>query len=144
MTERRRQLHGYLAGKIKRKEWVPSALDLSLPIEVHSIRPSTRVDRSGRPHFQWVIELTQRQPLVDAAGAGDGAVKDYFRGGCTLLVDAETGEIRYSIRKKLDDARRSRQRRYVERVASAGLAATYFGSVARAAEPFAMLHRLPS
>ena len=51
---------------------------------------------------------------ADVDPAAEGAAPDYyFRGGCTLLVDAETGKVRYSIKKPLDDARKERQRRYL-------------------------------
>ena len=59
------------------------------------------------------------------------------------MVDAETGKVRYSINKPLDDARRERQRRYLLEDGNETLAATYFGGIGREQnEPFAMLHRL--
>jgi hypothetical protein len=90
-----------------------------------------------------VIELTQRIPqYVDAEDARERKADYYFRGGCTLLVDAETGKVRYSVKKKLDKERRERQRRYLLEEANQSLAATYFGGVAdEVKEPFAMLHR---
>ena len=96
---------------------------------MHSIRPSLRIDWNGQPRLQWVIELTQRIPqYVDPAARRHGAAPDYyFRGGCTLLVDAETGKVRYSIKKPLDDARKERQRRYLLDEGNESLAATYFG-----------------
>jgi len=116
-----------------------SGIDPGLPFEVHSIRPSLRMDWNEQARLQWVIELTQRIPQ-----GGNGAGPDYyFRGGCTLLVDAEDGKVRYSIKKPLDDeARKERQRRFLQDEANENLAATYFGdAVSDAAEPFAMLHR---
>jgi hypothetical protein len=93
-----------------------------------------RVDWDEQPHLQWVIELTQRIPQAE------GFV---FRGGCTLLVDAGTGKVRYSIKKPLDDARKERQRRFLLEQANESLAATYLGPLAtEGKEPFAMLHRL--
>ena len=93
-----------------------------------------------------MIELTQRVPQWDETdgAAADGQTPDYyFRGGCTLLVDAETGKVRYSIRKPLNEARRERQRKYLLDDGNETLAATYFGGVGRdRGEPFAMLHRL--
>jgi hypothetical protein len=91
-----------------------------------------------------VIELTQRIPQhLDPAVAHEGAKPDYyFRGGCTLLVDAETGKVRYSIKKPLDEARKERQQRYLVDEGNQGLAATYFGGpTSEENEPFAMLHR---
>ena len=124
---------------------IPRGLQPDRKIEVHSIRPSSRIDCEGRPLFQWVIELTQRVPqYVDGGPARrDGRPDYYFRGGCTLMVDAETGKVRYSINKPLDPARRERQRAYLLGEGNGSLAATYFGGVGRERyEPFAMLHRL--
>jgi len=146
MKKKRAALHSYLEARQKKQAPGPSGIDPSLPVEVHSIRPSFRTDWEGRPRFQWVIELTQRVPQWDGT---DGAVEDgrepdyYFRGGCTLVVDAETGKVRYSIRKRLNDTRRERQRRYLLEDGNETLAATYFGGIgSERSEPFAMLHRL--
>jgi hypothetical protein len=50
--------------------------------------------------------------------------------------------VRYSIKKRLDDDRRERQRRYLVEEGNQSLAATYFGDVTtQDREPFAMLHR---
>jgi hypothetical protein len=112
--------------------------------EVHSLRPSSRVDWQGRSHFQWIIELTQRTPeFLDPARAAvpDAEPDYYFRGGVKLLVDAETGRVRYGIYKRLDSqSRRERQRKYMTEVANASLHATYFGT-RQGSEPFAALHR---
>ena len=122
-----------------------SGIDPGLKFEVHSIRPSIRTDWEGRRRFQWVIDLTQRIPQYldpKQRKKKDAAPDYYFRGGCTLLVDAETGKVRYSIQKRLDDDRRERQRRYLVDEGNESLAATYFGGVASERnEPFAMLHR---
>jgi hypothetical protein len=122
---------------------VLSGIDPDLGFEVHSLRPSIRLDWWGKPTFQWVIELTQRIPqYFDDADRTTGAAPDYyFRGGCTLVVDAQTGKVRYSIKKKLDEARKARQRSYSLDEGNRTLAATYFGRVASDREPFAMLHR---
>jgi hypothetical protein len=74
--------------------------------------------------------------------APDAAPDYYFQGGSTLIVDALTGKVRYSIRKPLNEARKARQHRYFLEEASQDLAATYFGRVvSEDNEPFAMLHR---
>ena len=58
------------------------------------------------------------------------------------MVDAETGKVRYSIKKRLDDARQRRQRQYLLEDGNETLAATYFGGIgSEHDEPFAMLHR---
>jgi hypothetical protein len=141
--DRRAILHAYLKPKLSRESVVLAGIDPELGFEVHSLRPSIRMDWEGRPNFQWVIELTQRIPqrIGDQA---DGADKPdyYFRGGCTLLVDAETGKVRYSIKKKLNEARKARQRQFFLDEGSRSLAATYFGPPGtEEREPFALLHR---
>ena len=61
-----------------------------------------------------------------------------------MIVDAETGVIRYSIKKRLDAARRrDRQRQFMLEDGNESLAATYFGGIGQErGEPFATLHRL--
>ncbi|MBS1216068.1 MAG: peptidase and subtilisin kexin sedolisin [Proteobacteria bacterium] len=145
MTKRRAALNAYLRPKLSKESVVLGSIDPELPFEVHSLRPSIRMDWEGKPTFQWVIELTQRVPQY-LHGDGEsrrGEPPDYyFRGGCTLLVDAQTGRVRYSIKKRLDDARKERQRQYAREGGNRSLAATYFGGVtAEQREPFAMLHR---
>lgn len=142
--DRRAALHAYLRPRLADEKVVLAGLDPELPFEVHSLRPSIRIDWEGRPNFQWVIELTQRVPqFIDGNRArGDRKADYYFRGGCTLLVDAESGEVRYSIKKKLTDERKDRQRRFFMDEGSRSLAATYFGPPgAEEREPFAVLHR---
>jgi hypothetical protein len=139
MRSKRAELHDHLQGKLEQNSVILSGIDPALPFEVHSIRPSMRMEWNEQARLQWVIELTQRIPQ-----GGNGAAPDYwFRGGCTLLVDAEDGKVRYSIKKPLDDdERKERQRRYLQEEASESLAATYFGDVTTdRGEPFAMLHR---
>jgi hypothetical protein len=145
MRNRRIALHDYLAGRFAKGVRI-SGIDPKRPFEVHSIRPSMRSDWEGRPRFQWIVELTQRLPqFVDPADAKKPGVEPdyYFRGGCTLILEADTGKVRYAIRKRLDEERRARQLAYLTDTGNQNLAATYFGGVASEDnEPFAMLHRL--
>jgi hypothetical protein len=144
MEKRRAALHGYLKRKLGKSGAAMPGLDLDRPFEVHSLRPSLGSDPHGRPRLNWVVELTQRQKQwFDPEGERDPDRPDYwFRNGTTLIVDAETGEVRYGIRKPPDEARRERQRRFHLEEGSQSLAATYFGGPAREQdEPFAMLHR---
>jgi hypothetical protein len=144
VAEKRAALHVNLTAAFARGT-VISGIDPGLAFEVHSIRPSIRTDVEGVRYFQWNIELTQRLPqYLDPPEERDpNAAPDYyFRGGCTLIVDAETGKVRYAIRKPLNDRRKERQRRYFVEEGNRNLAATYFGGIAREDnEPFAMLHR---
>jgi hypothetical protein len=146
MGKLRAELHEYLEPKIEEASAAfLGGINPGYKFEVHSLRPSTSVDWNEQRRFQWVIELTQRVPKwsdPEAEKAGEEP-EFYFRGGCTLLVDAETGEVRYSITKLLHEAREKAQRKFVLGEEDQGLAATYFGRVSgEEREPFAMVHRL--
>lgn len=125
-------------------------------VEVHSVRLARRTTPSGDLVTDFVIKLLQtrrgyndpdKQRKIDAKGVR-GEEKDkadfLFRGGCTLLVDPNTYEVRYAINKHiLSQARLDRQRAYLAGE-SAALRATYFGDPTRdqhACEPFGLLHR---
>jgi hypothetical protein len=146
MATQRSALHDYLRRKFRTGRAKLSGIDPALPFEVHSIRPSHRMDWEGRPSFQWIVELTQSLPQYydSSASPEPGRVADYHvRSGCTLVIDAATGKIRYTIRKGLDEARLDRQRKFITGQANENLAATYFGRTdSKESEPFAMLHRL--
>jgi hypothetical protein len=140
-------LHDYLEPLLKGGSVSLAGIDPSEPFEVHSLRPARATGWNGELRFRWVIELTQRIPQFFDEGAPASAAERlvpdfYFRGGCTLLVDAQTARVTYSIRKPLSEWRKKRQQAYVERGGDEGLAATYFGGVLGAMEPFAMLHRI--
>ncbi len=62
-----------------------------------------------------------------------------FRGGCTLLIDLEQEQIRYAIRKTVDNAGRLADMRSFA-MSGAGGDSPYFMDGA-GDEPFAMLHR---
>jgi hypothetical protein len=145
MRKKRALLHAYLKKKLKAEPQGLSGVDPAIAFEVHSIRPSIRTDWEGKPRFQWVIELTQRVPqfVEPQRVRREQSTPDYyFRGGCTLLVEGETGKVRFMIRKPLNNARRERQRDYFVTQANESLAATYFGGAGHEHhEPFAILHR---
>jgi hypothetical protein len=139
MRAMRAELHNYFVAHGKQSKL--AGFDSTLPFEVHSVRPSSRVDLQGKSHFQWVIEITQRIPEYLDEKEKKGKPDYYFRGGSTLLVDAVTGRVRYSIRKRIDsNMRREKQRKYMSDVADQSLYATYFRN-SREQEPFAALHR---
>jgi hypothetical protein len=142
MRQLRRDLHVYMEHHMPGGPGSLRGIDRTRPFEVHSIRPSVSTELNGRSRFQWVIELTQRIPEYVDPGQRDGGADFYFRGGCTLLVDADTGKLRYNINKPLDDDRKQRQRAYLLDQGDESLKAIYFGGVRReSAEPFAALHR---
>jgi hypothetical protein len=96
MRMQRIKLHSHLSKRAR--ETKLSLIDPRVPFEVHSLRPSQRLDWQGQAHFQWIIEIIQSIPeYQDQKQAEEpGNNPDYiFRGGVTLLVDAETGRVRY-------------------------------------------------
>lgn len=136
--------------------------------EVHSVRPCRRIGPDGQQRVDLVAEVVQRragyldeayQAMIDAADTpwafGPAEFERYkqlgkerplartpdfwFRGGCTLLIDPETGQIRYCIRKSVrNDDRLADQRAFERTGALPSNADTYFGS--RGRTPFAALH----
>ena len=60
-------------------------IDLTQPFEVVSFDLRERAALTGDFSLQWVIKIVQRE--------------DERAAGCTLLVDAETGIVRYQIEK---------------------------------------------
>lgn len=122
--------------------------------EVHSLRPCRRVGPDGDVRTDLVIEITQSVRLndhldevprlppdadpIDVALANQNSF--LFRGGATLLIDAETGEVRYNIIKNISSQKR-RERQLEYRNGQSGLLRLYFGDRAEDTEPFAMLHR---
>jgi hypothetical protein len=102
------------------------------PIEVHSVRPARRVGPDGTMLSDLVVEITQTfRP--DEGGR--------FRGGCTLLIDLKTHQVRYFIRKKVDSEARLLEQQNFGITLSDPLRATYFTDPERGLEPFALLHR---
>ena len=129
-------------------------------LEVHSVRAARRTHQDGRTILDLVVELVQRrrgylsaakQAQADAlpAGADEWDTPEFkpdfkMRGGCTLLINGETGEIRYCILKSIcSEGRLARQRDFVSDTGELTLRATYSTPVpgAEVPEPFAMLHR---
>jgi hypothetical protein len=134
--------------------------------DVHSIRPCSRIGPDGQQRVDLVAEIVQRragyldedtQAEVDKSktpwlfSKQDENPKKprvepprpdfWFRGGCSLIIDRESGDIRYCVRKSvLDDQRLEVQREFERTGALPSAAATYFGS--RERNPFALLHTL--
>ena len=132
--------------------------------EVHSLRPCCRVGPDGQQRIDLVAVIVQRragyldpevQKTVDEAKApwafSEAEAKDlgrklvpqrpdfWFRGGSTLVIDPESGDIRFCVRKSiLNESRLQRQRDFEQTGALPGLAATYFDT--RGRNPFALLH----
>ena len=68
--------------------------------EVHAVRPVRRRGPNGEEINQVVLAITQRKP-IDV----DGERID-MHGGCTLILDLDTLDLRYAIGKSISDARR--------------------------------------
>lgn len=126
-----------------------------LPVfEVHSVRPARRLGPDGQTLTDLILEITQKrhgylnpqvQEKVDSGGIEPPPHDFWLRGGCTVLMDLDSREVRYCIGKGMtSEARLANQRAFVR--TSGSLQATYFGDPRRReqAEPFAMLHSAPA
>jgi hypothetical protein len=100
-----------------------------------------------------VIEITQKRPgYLDKSSdevlhwnPGGEEPDFWMRGGCTLLIDLETGKLRYCIYKRISSKHRyERYRKYVQGYsAGQSLAATYFDTTGHQDkdEVFSFVHR---
>jgi subtilisin family serine protease len=104
-------------------------------IEVHSVRPARRVGPDGNIRADLVVEITQTFRPTLYPGAR-------FRGGCTLLIDLATAEVRYMVRKKVKSAERFSAQFQFSDEEKEGLRANYFSDNSTAREPFALMHRV--
>lgn len=127
-------------------------------LEVHSVRTARRPTQDGRTLLDLVVELVQRRRgyldpdrqaeaeklPADSPRFWEDFQPDFkFRGGCTLLVDSESGDVRYCILKNIgSNSRLARQQEFAA-ARTPSLSATYSPAEAGASsrEPFAMLHR---
>jgi hypothetical protein len=76
-------------------------------IQVHSVRPTFRVQPDGRTTIELLMILTQRRDIK--LKESDSDLEFPFRGGCTLIIDPQGDELRYSISKNIrfdEDTRR--------------------------------------
>jgi hypothetical protein len=122
--------------------------------EVHSFRPCRRIGPDGQQQTDVVVELVQRRKAFfdenrqDEMDSGKVAFKDarrdfYFRGGCTLVIDPRTGEIRYCVRKSIktqSDERLARERRFRQGQFGDKVGGAYLAGDRDDANPFAFLH----
>lgn len=131
-------------------------------IEINSIRPAYKVGPDGATIIpDLIIEVIQHrrgyldedhQHSVDQGKIPPDAPDFMFRGGATLLISAETGEVRYIIGKRVGSNRRlDTERNFLlsDSATQDTLRGTYFDnpiteamrSQGSQAELFAMLHR---
>jgi len=129
------------AARLVMEKPVPSIyLKHNLPaVEVHSVRPVRRTGPDLQTSLELVVEVTQRrrgyldpgrQDAVDRGDITPPPPPDFIlRGGCTLIVDPGTGEVRYCIYQSImSEFRLDRMRRYLKEAFTGSLFATYFGN----------------
>jgi hypothetical protein len=104
-------------------------------IEVHSVRPVRRVGPDGNIRSDLVVEITQSFRPTAMPGAR-------FRGGCTLIIDLATAEVRYMVRKKVDSPWRIQNQMGFAMATGDGLHGNYFDDQGNVREPFAMIHHV--
>ena len=126
-------------------------------IKINSVRLAYRTSLSLQSLSDLVVEINQRrrgyldldkQAAVDAGAIPPDEPDFIFRGGATMLIDINTGRVRYVISKGIDsDHRLNIQRQYLSD-SETSLAYTYFGNPrlnyfkadGSQREPFALLH----
>ncbi len=80
--------------------------------EVNSLRPCRRIGPDGQERADLVVEIVQKRKAFfdtatqDALDEGrqnwsDARQDFFFLGGCTLVIDQETGDVRYCVRKSI-------------------------------------------
>ena len=108
-------------------------------LEVHAVRPSRRTAPDGTTLALLVLDLTQ----TFRVGPDH---KERYRGGCTLLIDMDTGAPRYLIRKRLRGStgvlvQRAARVVAAEQAANEGQRYAPPGDPIDRRETFALLHR---
>jgi hypothetical protein len=108
------------------------------PIEVHSVRPTRRTAPDGTSHAWLIIEITQ----TFRADPNN----ERYRGGCTVIVDLNTNQPKYLIRKRLkgpEGAETQKAMRAKAEMKAAERGFRYFspGDPIANHEAFALLHR---
>jgi hypothetical protein len=126
---------------------------------VQAVRPARRIGPDGQTLTDLVIEITQSRPgYFDPAvqATADQAAAEHrltdippadfdFWGGCSLLVDLDSGTVRYCVAKNVNsDARLQRERSFLIGETDTSARAMYFGGIRDSGlkEPFAFLHRM--
>jgi subtilisin family serine protease len=139
-----RALHGWIRENIGSQVAPHFGLDFSDPnrrFEVHSVRPARRVGRDGTIGNDIVVVITQsRDTPHDPDNSELGTFR--FRGGCTLIVDADKDDapIRYCVMKRVNSTSREKAQRAYLSGNDTGLHSLYFGTDSARREPFAMIH----
>jgi hypothetical protein len=108
--------------------------------EVHQLRVSNKQspDEAVRP--QILLYLIQERRLPTEASVGGGPI--IFSGGCTIIADLHSTQVRYYVSKNILSASRLERQRAYHAGLGQSLASLYFGAspLTGAAQRFAMLH----
>ena len=120
----------------------PLGLDRKHTIALLGFHTVFRVSPDGQLLVELVAQFDQKEKGSEKLPELGGVP---FRGGATVIAGAD-GVVRYAISKPMDDARRKKQKRYVERLDSTDVALAwcddkYEAQRMRARTNFAALHR---
>jgi hypothetical protein len=123
-------------------------------VQVSQVRTTRRTGPDGQEVRQLIIGVTQKrrgfleedvQRAQDSLRPGDAAAEPDFTfwGGATLIIDLHDGQLRYIIRKRINDADRlKRHREYLRKRDSETLGFAYRDlTEKKVIEPFALAHR---
>jgi len=111
--------------------------------EVYSSQPALRVGHGFHSLKQVVLSFVQTREVDFDQNPATGMQRYLFRGGCSLILNLDPFELKYTIVKPVDDpARLERQLHIMDDLMGASLRATYFHDEFSAShgEPFAFLH----
>jgi len=144
----RLQIHDWLkthfaSGETGRSDAAYLGLDPDSRFEVRSARIAFRTSPDGGMIPQLLLQLLQRRPVPVDPADPKGA-KMWFEGGCTLVADLRSRQIRYCIRKDSNSTGRLARQQQFAAASSGSKRAVYFGVPSletENAEPFAAIHR---
>jgi len=123
--------------------FLPAGMDPQLKFEVSSLYPVQRIGPDGDLLNHMFFSITQ-QILIPANPQDPTSMTIPFRGGCTLVLDMDSGQLLYRIAKPINDPDRLKSEMdYWLNSGSGSLRATYFSNFKTGSEkePFAQLHR---
>ncbi len=117
--------------------------DVVPKFQIYALRPARRVGPDGESLNQLIISIVQTRDIKIPSPNGKKTNILPFRGGCTLILDLDTMQLRYAITKDIaDEGRLERFKQYhLGLMTDGSLRATYFRNLKNENEPLAMLHR---
>lgn len=117
--------------------------DIVPKFQIYALRPARRVGPDGEALNQLIISIVQTRDIRILSPNGKKTTILPFRGGCTLILDLDTMQLRYAITKDIsDEGRLERFKQYhIGLMTDGSLRATYFRNLKNENEPLAMLHR---